>query len=44
MPLHDVEFLNDYVSGGYHSVMTGNMLHSRYYVVEKIRFGGYSIM
>ncbi|GJP96256.1 kinase-like protein [Aspergillus niger] len=37
-----VETLEEYVPGGYHPIMVGDMLHNRYYIVDKIGSGGYS--
>lgn len=37
-----VEMLEKYDSGGYHPVMIGDNLHSRYSIVDKLGYGGYS--
>ncbi|GCB20743.1 serine/threonine-protein kinase spk-1 [Aspergillus awamori] len=37
-----VETLEEYVPGGYHPIMVGDMLHNRYYIVDKLGSGGYS--
>jgi serine/threonine protein kinase len=41
-PISDVESLENYVPGGYHPIMIGDMLRDRYRVVDKLGFGGYS--
>ena len=42
-PEVDVEYLEDYVPGGYHPTLIGNTFSSgRYTVVHKLGFGGYS--
>lgn len=38
----DVESLENYIPGGYHPIMIGNVLRDRYEVVDKLGFGGYS--
>ncbi|KAJ5153870.1 kinase domain-containing protein [Penicillium coprophilum] len=44
-PEVDVEYLEDYVSGGYHPTLIGDMFCSgRYTVVHKLGLRGYSIM
>ncbi|GLA26450.1 hypothetical protein AnigIFM63604_006053 [Aspergillus niger] len=37
-----VETLEEYVPGGYHPIMVGDVLHNRYYIVDKLGSGGYS--
>lgn len=42
-PISDVESLENYVPGGYHPIMIGDMLHGgKYRIVGKLGFGGYS--
>ncbi|KAJ5776091.1 uncharacterized protein N7511_001102 [Penicillium nucicola] len=42
-PEVDVEYLEDYVPGGYHPIVIGDIFCSgRYTVVHKLGFGGYS--
>ena len=42
-PIVDVEFLEEYVPGGYHPTLVGDTFgNSRYKVVHKLGFGGYS--
>lgn len=41
-PISDVEPLENYVPGGYHPIMIGDVLRGRYRVVDKLGFGGYS--
>ncbi|PYI30888.1 kinase domain-containing protein [Aspergillus indologenus CBS 114.80] len=36
------ETLERYRPGGYHPIMIGDLLHDRYYIVDKLGFGGYS--
>ncbi|PYH81545.1 kinase domain protein [Aspergillus uvarum CBS 121591] len=36
------ETLERYRPGGYHPIMIGGLLHDRYYIVDKLGFGGYS--
>ncbi|KLJ06353.1 hypothetical protein EMPG_10241 [Blastomyces silverae] len=36
------EPLEDYVPGGYHPIMIGDILRDRYRIVDKLGFGGYS--
>ena len=36
------ESLEKYRPGGYHPIMIGDILHERYYIVDKLGFGGYS--
>ncbi|KAE8392198.1 hypothetical protein BDV23DRAFT_151801 [Aspergillus alliaceus] len=31
-----------YEPGGYHPIMVGNVLHSRYRIADKLGYGGYS--
>lgn len=41
--ISDVESLEDYVPGGYHPIMIGDMLYGgKYRIVGKLGFGGYS--
>jgi serine/threonine-protein kinase SRPK3 len=40
--IKDVEALEGYTPGGYHPIMIGDILHSRYHIVDKLGFGGYS--
>ncbi|GLA12639.1 hypothetical protein AnigIFM62618_008589 [Aspergillus niger] len=37
-----VETLEEYVPGGYHPIMVGDLLHNRYCIVDKLGSGGYS--
>ncbi|KKK24204.1 hypothetical protein P175DRAFT_0508759 [Aspergillus ochraceoroseus IBT 24754] len=37
-----VETLEEYQPGGYHPIMVGDVLHGRYYIADKLGFGGYS--
>lgn len=37
-----VETLEEYVPGGYHPVLIGDILQDRYQVVDKLGYGGYS--
>lgn len=39
-----VEALEGYRPGGYHPIMIDDILHDRYHVVDKLRFGGYSTL
>jgi hypothetical protein len=41
-PEVDVEYLEDYVPGGYHPTLIGDTFCGRYTVVHKLGFGGYS--
>lgn len=41
-PLEDVERIERYQPGGYHSIAIGDTLHDRYWIVHKLGFGGYS--
>lgn len=41
-PISDVESLENYVPGGYHPIMIGDMLQGKYRIVYKLGFGGYS--
>lgn len=36
------EDLNGYAKGGYHPIRIGDILHSRYQVIDKLGFGGWS--
>lgn len=40
--IRGVETLERYEPGGFHPVIIGNVLHDRYYIVDKLGFGGYS--
>lgn len=40
--IQGAETLEDYRPGGYHPIMIGDNLHERYYIVDKLGFGGYS--
>jgi serine/threonine-protein kinase SRPK3 len=37
-----VERLETYKPGGYHPVMIGDAMHTRYTIIDKQGFGGYS--
>ncbi|TPR10967.1 hypothetical protein CAN33_0046360 [Aspergillus niger] len=41
-PIDDTEYLDRYEPGGYHPIMIGDVLHSRYTIVDKLGYGGYS--
>ena len=40
--IRGVESLEDYTTGGYHPVNIGDKLHGRYFIIDKLGFGGYS--
>lgn len=40
----DVESLENYIPGGYYPIMIGDVLHDRYRIVDKMGYGGYSIV
>lgn len=40
--IEGVETLEEYQPGGYHPIMVGDVLHSRYHITDKLGFGGYS--
>lgn len=42
--IDDVERIEKYRPGGYHPVSVGDTLHDRYLIVDKLGFGGYSIV
>lgn len=41
-PISDVESLDDYIPGGYHPIMIGDVFRDRYRVVDKLGSGGFS--
>ncbi|CAG8257858.1 unnamed protein product [Penicillium olsonii] len=42
VPIEEVEPLEKYQPGGYHPILIGDVLHSRYRVAHKLGYGGYS--
>ncbi|PYH88250.1 hypothetical protein BO71DRAFT_311402, partial [Aspergillus ellipticus CBS 707.79] len=42
VPLEGVERLEKYQLGGYHPIVVGELLHTRYRVVHKLGYGTYS--
>ncbi|KAJ5197029.1 hypothetical protein N7449_007508 [Penicillium cf. viridicatum] len=40
--IEGVETLEEYQPGGYHPIMVGDVLHSRYHITDKLGFGAYS--
>ncbi|KAJ5950798.1 uncharacterized protein N7479_009211 [Penicillium vulpinum] len=42
VPIEEVERLEKYQPGGYHPILIGDVLHSRYRVAHKLGYGAYS--
>ncbi|CAG7918843.1 unnamed protein product [Penicillium olsonii] len=42
VPIEEVEPLEKYQPGGYHPILIGDVLHSRYRVAHKLGYGAYS--